>query len=140
MHDYIPIEIDINGDIGEVAVRQYDNDSRFLHFVLTDHDAPDGDTVFKLVGCTARLLVSLGENSFAYIDGEIVVGENGILTFLPPGSVTQTAGLYPARFVCQTRMKALSFLPHPLCCGWRNLSGETVRLRRRPSIPHWKIH
>ena len=34
MRDYIPKKKDINGDLGTVTVKQFDNNSRLLHVTL----------------------------------------------------------------------------------------------------------
>lgn len=93
MQDYIPVKKDINGYIDDVTVKQFDNGSRFLHVTISDDDLSDGDS-FNIQGCAARMLVELGESSYEYIDGDIADAEGGIVTFLLPGSVTQTAGTY----------------------------------------------
>lgn len=97
MQDYIPREIDINEQLETVVVKQFDNNSRFIHVQIFDKDLGD-DVPFDLVNCTARLYVQPKENAtsdnIAYIDGEVADSENGIVTFLLPSGVTQTAGEY----------------------------------------------
>ena len=98
MQDYIPRTIDINEKIKEVGVKQYDNNSRFLHVQILDKDAADG--VFDLDGCSAVLYIQPENNedpsAVAYINGEVSSDEESgnVVTFLLPGSVTQNIGKY----------------------------------------------
>ena len=95
MQDFISIKADINGSIPPVTVKQFDNNSRFLHVTLTDSDlSGECHRVFQMTDCTARLLISLGQDRFEYVEGEIDDAEDGVVTFLLPGSVTQTDGEY----------------------------------------------
>lgn len=99
MQDFIPRKIDINGKIDPVVVKQYDNNSRFLHVKIFDNDLSDsGDAAFELDGCTTAIYIKPeGDDDQARISffpGEIADPENGIVTFLLPGSVTQTIGRY----------------------------------------------
>lgn len=98
MQDYIPKQIDINGQIGEIVVKQFDNLSRFLNVQITDNDNPES-TVFNLTGCVARLFVQVG-NAPVYIDGEIADEENGVLSFNLTSGLTQTVGKFP----CEVRI------------------------------------
>lgn len=98
MQDYIPQKIDINGQIGEIVVKQFDNLSRFLNVQITDNDNPES-TVFNLTGCVARLFVQVG-NAPVYIDGEIADEENGVLSFNLTSGLTQTVGKFP----CEIRI------------------------------------
>ena len=101
MQDYISIKTDINGNIPAVTVKQFDNNSRFLHVTLTDGDLPEEYIkIFEMKGCSARLLVTVGHDKYAYVDGEIADAEGGIVTFYIPGSVTQRAGTY----LCEIRI------------------------------------
>ena len=43
MQDLIPRRIDINQKIDAVTVKQFDNDSRYIHVTITDIDLADGD-------------------------------------------------------------------------------------------------
>ena len=94
MQDYIDRKIDINGKIDKITVKQFDNDSRYLHVTIRDDDLPDSDDkAFNLTGCTAALYIQpagdeSGEN-VAFVAGEVSDAEEGIVTFLLPGSVTQ---------------------------------------------------
>lgn len=101
MQDYIPIQKDINEKLPTVTVKQYDNLSRFIHIQIFDKDLPDlpdDEKYFNLENCTARLYVQpKGDDSgtnVAYIDGEVADDEQGVVTFLLPSSVTETAGNY----------------------------------------------
>lgn len=101
MQDYIPIQKDINEKLPTVTVKQFDNLSRFIHVQIFDNDLPnlpDDEKYFNLENCTARLYIQpKGDDSgedVAYIDGEVADGEIGIVTFLLPSSVTETAGNY----------------------------------------------
>lgn len=98
MQDYIPRKIDINGQIGTITVKQFDNNSRFLHVQITDNDAVDGE--FDLTDCSANLYVQPEGNTdpsnVMYFSGETSSDEeNGnIVTFLLPGDLTQNVGRY----------------------------------------------
>ena len=96
MRDFIPRKIDINGDIDAVNVKQFDNDSRYIHVTISDEDLSDG--TFDLLGCSAALYIQPLNNddptNVSFVAGEIADAENGIVTFLLPGGVTQNAGQY----------------------------------------------
>lgn len=98
MQDYIPREKDINEQIEPVTVKQYDNNSRFLHVKILDKDV-DND-LFDLSNCAASLYIQPKENqdptNIAYVTGEASFDEEngGVATFLLPGSVTQSPGEY----------------------------------------------
>lgn len=98
MQDYIPREKDINEQIEPVTVKQYDNNSRFLHVKILDKDV-DND-LFDLSNCAASLYIQPKGNedpaNVAYVTGEASFDEEngGIATFLLPGSVTQNVGEY----------------------------------------------
>lgn len=99
MQDFIPRKIDINGKIDPVVVKQYDNNSRFLHVKIFDNDLSDsGDTPFGMEGCTTAMYIKPeGDDDQArisFVPGEVADPENGIVTFLLPGSVTQIIGRY----------------------------------------------
>ena len=99
MQDFIPKTIDINQSIGTVTVKQYDNNSRFLHVTIADADLSDGNSnAFIMQDCSAALYIQPEGNSdpsdVNYLAGEIADAENGIVTFLLPGDVTQTVGRY----------------------------------------------
>ena len=102
MQDYIPRKIDINGNIDSVTVKQYDNNSRFLHVTISDSDLSDGN--FDLTGCSAALYVQPENDDdpthISYIDGTVADAEGGIVTFLISGSVTQNVGVY----ICEIRI------------------------------------
>lgn len=98
MQDYIPQKIDINGQIGEIVVKQFDNLSRFLNVQINDKDLPDNQP-FNLTGCTARLFVQVGDTP-VYLDGEIADEENGVLSFNLTSGLTQTVGKFP----CEIRI------------------------------------
>ena len=98
MQDFIGRNVDINAKIDAVTVKQFDNDSRYLHVAITDADLPDDGKKFNLTNCATALYVQpagddSGEN-VAFVDGEVADEENGIVTFLLPGSVTQNVGEY----------------------------------------------
>ena len=99
MQDFIAKQIDINGQIGTVTVKQYDNLSRFLHVKLADNDNPE-TSIFNLTGCTAKLYMDVPGSTPAYIDGEISDAEGGILSFTLPSGLTQAAG----DFQCEIRI------------------------------------
>ena len=116
MQDYIDRKIDINGKIDKITVKQFDNDSRYLHVVISDADAPD-DTKFNLTNCTAALYIQpagdeSGEN-VAFVAGEVADAEEGIVTFLLPGSVTQAVGDYE----CEIWMYEGSSSNRPIISG-----------------------
>ena len=96
MRDFIPRKIDINGSIAAVTVKQFDNDSRYIHVTISDEDLSDG--TFDLLGCSAALYIQPQNNddptNVSFVAGEIADAENGIVTFLLPGGVTQNAGQY----------------------------------------------
>ena len=99
MQDYIPQEKDINDRLDTVTVKQFDNNSRFLHVKFKDIDLADVDNQsMDLTDCTVRLYIQpkgdeTGED-VSYIDGAVESAENGIVTFLFPSGVTQNAGNY----------------------------------------------
>ena len=96
MQDYIPREIDINGRIENVVVKQYDNNSRYLHVTISDADLSDG--TFELTGCSTALYIkpegSDDNSDVSFVSGEIADADEGIVTFLLPGGVTQVVGRY----------------------------------------------
>lgn len=98
MQDYIERNIDINAKIDKITVKQFDNDSRYLHVTITDADLPNDNKSLNLIGCAAALYVQpAGDNSgarVAYVSGEIADAENGVVTFLLPSGVTQVVGDY----------------------------------------------
>lgn len=99
MHDYIPREIDINETMDTIVVKQFDNISRFLHIQITD-ETDDGSSVgLNLVDCEARLYVEpdfgqITVDNIAYVDGEILDGDNGVVAFFLPNGITQETGMY----------------------------------------------
>ena len=118
MQDYIDRKIDINGKIDKITVKQFDNDSRYLHVTIRDDDLPDSDDkAFNLTGCTAALYIQpagdeSGEN-VAFVAGEVSDAEEGIVTFLLPGSVTQAVGDYE----CEIWMYEGSSSNRPIISG-----------------------
>lgn len=96
MQDYIPREIDINGRIENIVVKQYDNNSRYLHVTISDVDLTDG--TFELTGCSTALYIkpegSDDDSGVSFVSGEIADADEGIVTFLLPGGVTQNVGRY----------------------------------------------
>lgn len=98
MQDYIPREKDINQIIEPIIVKQFDNNSRFLHVQFTDVDLAEGENAFDLENCSVSLYIEPEGNTdpsaIAYIDGTVESAENGVMTFLIPGSVTQNVGRY----------------------------------------------
>ena len=73
MQNYIARKIDINGQIKAITVKQFDNNSRFLHVKLNDKDAGDG--LFDLTGCSAALYIkregNTDDSAVAYVNGEV---------------------------------------------------------------------
>lgn len=98
MQDYIDRKTDINARIDQITVKQFDNNSRYLHVTITDADLPNDNKSLNLIGCAAALYVQpAGDNSgarVAYVSGEIADAENGVVTFLLPSGVTQVVGDY----------------------------------------------
>ncbi len=99
MQDYIPQKIDINGKIKEITVKQFDNNSRLLEFSISDAELKSDDgNAFDMTNCSAALYIqpegSRDSDSVAYVAGTVESAESGIVTFLLPGSVTQTVGRY----------------------------------------------
>ena len=96
MQDYIPREIDINGRIENIVVKQFDNNSRYLHVTISDADLTDG--TFELTGCSTALYIkpegSDDDSGVSFVSGEIADADEGIVTFLLPGGVTQNVGRY----------------------------------------------
>lgn len=96
MQDYIPREIDINGRIENIVVKQYDNNSRYLHVTISDADLTDG--TFELTGCSTALYIkpegSDDDSGVSFVSGEVADADEGIVTFLLPGGVTQNVGRY----------------------------------------------
>ena len=86
MQDYIPREIDINGRIENIVVKQYDNNSRYLHVTISDADLTDG--TFELTGCSTALYIkpegSEDDSGVSFVSGGIADADEGIVTFLPP--------------------------------------------------------
>ena len=99
MQDYIPIKKDINAIPDKVFVKQYDNNSRFISLQIMDKDLGD-DTPMSLTGCSVQLFVQTNDNQGVIVMGNVADGENGILSFLLPSSVTQTPGTYK----CEVRI------------------------------------
>lgn len=97
MLDYISKVIDINSNAGEVTVKQYDHLSRFLHIQIVDKDKRNEP--FDLTGCKTRIYVEpafgvVSEDRIGYISGDVEDGENGIVVFFIPNSITQEIGNY----------------------------------------------
>lgn len=100
MQDYIPRSKDINQTIEPITVKQFDNNSRFLHVQFTDIDLAEDENAFDLENCTTKIYIEPEGNTdptkVNFVDGEIESAESGIVTFLLPGGVTQTPGDYTA--------------------------------------------
>ena len=100
MQDYIPREKDINQTIEPITVKQFDNNSRFLHVQFTDIDLAEDENAFDLENCTTTLYIEPEGNTdptnVNFVNGDIESAESGIVTFLLPGGVTQTPGDYTA--------------------------------------------
>ena len=99
MQDLIPRRIDINQKIDAVTVKQFDNDSRYIHVTITDIDLADGDgNAFDLAGCSAAIYIQPegcdDPDAVSFVDGTVESAESGIVTFLLPGGVTRTPGRY----------------------------------------------
>lgn len=98
MRDFIPRKIDINGEIGEIAVKQFDHLSRFLQIQVTDRDL-GRNVPFDLIGCRARLYIEptfeeADQSNIVFIDGEVTEPERGVIAFTLPNGVTQRVGAY----------------------------------------------
>lgn len=100
MQDYIPRSKDINQTIEPITVKQFDNNSRFLHVQFTDIDLAEDENVFDLENCTTKIYIEPEGNTdptkVNFVDGEIESAESGVVTFLLPGGVTQIPGDYNA--------------------------------------------
>ena len=76
--------------------QQYDNNSRYLHVTISDADLTDG--TFELTGCSTALYIkpegSDDDSGVSFVSGEIADADEGIVTFLLPGGVTQNVGRY----------------------------------------------
>lgn len=99
MQDFIPRKIDINAVIDTVTVKQFDNDSRYLHVTISDIDLTDAeDNSFDLAECSTALYVkpegSDDDAAVNFVAGTVESAESGIVTFLLPGGVTQNVGRY----------------------------------------------
>ena len=99
MQDFIPRKIDINAVIDTVTVKQFDNDSRYLHVTISDIDLTDAeDNSFDLAECSTALYVkpegSDDDAAVNFVAGTVESAESGIVTFLLPGGVTQIVGRY----------------------------------------------
>lgn len=99
MQDYIPRTIDINEKIQDIYVKQFDGNSRSLRVQILDKSLGT-DFPMLIGGCRARMYVDIGKPPGVLIDGDIADGDNGIVIFIIPGSVTQVAGDYP----CEIRV------------------------------------
>lgn len=99
MQDYIPRTIDINEKIQDIYVKQFDGNSRSLRVQILDKSL-GVDSPMLIGGCRARMYVDKGVKPGVLIDGDIADGDNGIVIFIIPGSVTQEAGDYP----CEIRL------------------------------------
>lgn len=99
MQDYIPRKKDINEQIETVTVKQFDNNSRFLHVQLLDKNLGD-DFPMMIEGCSALMYVDTGKPPGVTIAGEVADGDNGIVVFIIPLAATQTAGEFP----CEIRL------------------------------------
>lgn len=99
MQDYIPRTIDINEKIQDIYVKQFDGNSRSLRVQILDKSLGT-DFPMLIGGCRARMYVDTGVKPGVLIDGDIADGDNGIVIFIIPGSVTQVAGDYP----CEIRV------------------------------------
>lgn len=100
MQDYIPRSKDINQTIEPITIKQFDNNSRFLHVQFTDIDLAEDENAFDLENCTTALYIEPEGNTdptkVNFVNGDIESAESGIVTFLLPGGVTQTPGDYNA--------------------------------------------
>lgn len=100
MQDYIPRSKDINQTIEPITIKQFDNNSRFLHVQFTDIDLAEDENAFDLENCTTALYIEPEGNTdltkVNFVNGNIESAESGIVTFLLPGGVTQTPGDYTA--------------------------------------------
>lgn len=101
MMDIIKYAIDINDNIENVVtVKQQDHNSRYMCLTISDRqdesDPQSESFPMNLTGCRARMYVELGDDYCTYFDGEVEDGDNGVVSFLLPNSVTQTVGDYRA--------------------------------------------
>ena len=99
MQDYIARTIDINEPIQDICVKQFDGNSRAIHVQILDKSLGK-DFPMLLGGCRARMYVDTGTAPGVLVDGDVADGDNGIVIFIIPGSVTQEAGDYP----CEIRL------------------------------------
>lgn len=102
MQDYIPREVDINDTIEAITVKQFDNNSRQIHIKFRDVDLTDvDDNSLDLSNCTTTMYIrpanyvpGLPGHKVSFIEGTVESAENGTVTFLLPGGVTNRAGTY----------------------------------------------
>lgn len=99
MQDYIARTIDINEPIQDICVKQFDGNSRAIHVQILDKSLGK-DFPMLLGGCRARMYVDTGTAPGVLVDGDVADGDNGIVIFIIPGSLTQEAGDYP----CEIRL------------------------------------
>ena len=99
--DYIPREVDINGTIPAITVKQYDNNSRQIHVKFRDLDLTDvDDNTLDLSNTTTTMYIQPvcyyqgSPQKVSFINGTVESAENGTVTFLLPGGVTKRAGTY----------------------------------------------
>ena len=135
MQDYIPRRIDINGVIDTVTVKQFDNDSRLLEVTISDTDlADDSGNAFDLAECSAALYIQPEGNddpaAVSFLSGTVESAESGVVTFLLPGSVTQTVGRYECEIWIfqgdETTRPIISTKPFPLVVEKSIRNGEAI--------------
>ena len=108
MQDTIPISIDINDIIQSFCVVQHDNGTRRVLMKILDVDNPDEQKV-ELSGHDVRLFCLLpdGETK-AYIDGEVVDEENGVVQFVLNSAVTAQEGAVQASVLLRSGSNVIS--------------------------------
>ena len=81
-----------------IVIKQNDNKSRKLVFVLFNNDLSEGaETVpVNVTGCTVRLYMYLNDRDNYYIDGAVEDGAEGKISVTIPNGAITTAGDYKA--------------------------------------------
>ena len=107
--DYIERNIDINESIKKITVKQYDSGSRVLYFKFTDKDNPKGKSKsIDLTNHSAKLYCKTPNDELVVVDGEVVDGENGAVSFSLEQSLTEFLGKIIAEVVLEIDEISLS--------------------------------
>ena len=107
--DYIERNIDINESIKKITVKQYDSGSRVLYFKFTDKDNPKGKSKsIDLTNHSAKLYCKTPNDELVVVDGEVVDGENGTVSFTLEQSLTEFLGKIIAEVVLEIDEISLS--------------------------------